>query len=211
MSTDKSTKKIAMSPKRLLHYSTTSAANSALGFISKYREYLETGELAPRVSPLLKRMDEKSLMPTSCLDLIREAVVAHLIARDTANFEAIQNATASHSAPKPWIAKIVDAAGITQMRVKENGEEVEMLQGFDTNSQANNWMIRRLALDSASEWHGEITHSPTQRIERMEYKDALGKFLRQGKKPVMHQPGKGSQKLSMGGKASQTRVSFSHG
>ena len=201
----------ALTPKLLLHYSTTSASNSAIGFINKYREYLETGELSPRVSPLLNRLDSKELLPTPCLDLIREAVVAHLIAKDVASFEASQNAPASHSAPKQWIAKVVDESGVIQTRIKENGEEVEMLQPFDKASDAMRWIDRRLALDSHFSFHGEIVHSPTQRIEMIEYRVALGRFYKQAKKPVMHQPGKGSQKLSFGGKVSQTRVSFSHG
>src|ERR1019366_8895727 len=97
-----------MTSKGFLFKSTTKAANSALGFIASHRHWLETGEACEAASPILRLIDEGTLMPTPGLEQLRCAVLSHMLLASANKAEAaIEEAQQESSAPqKQWHARI---------------------------------------------------------------------------------------------------------
>lgn len=205
MSNDKAR---TMTPKGFLHKTTTKAANSAGAFLAQYREYLTTGELAPVISPIIRRLDDKELLPTPALKLVQAAVMGHIIATDQAKTEeAIERANAP-AAVKTWVAFIKDAKGNICTRVNNDGEEEELTKSFEHPQEADRWVDRRL-FDGAPDWYGEVEGLGTHvHVERA---DAIARILKQPKGPAIHKKAVTTKTLGFGVKAHQTRASFSRG
>lgn len=197
-----------MSPKGFLHKCSTKAANSAVAFLSQYRSFLETGELAQRTSPILAKMDAGELYPTPALKEIQYAVMTHIIESDRAKLEAKVEAAqeGTHtSTRKSWMATIYNAAGEIQSRTKDDGEVEELVKGFDLSSDADRWVDRRL-FEGASDWYGEVTHTVIPNIcTRTERADAIARILKTKKGPVVQVKGKSTKTLGFGVKAKPTR------
>src|SRR6476660_953615 len=77
-----------ISPKMFLHKA--SQAKSAIAFIAAYREWMETGQIASALSPILARIDNKELFPTPGLLEIRNAVLVHHLTAEVQKAEAEQ-------------------------------------------------------------------------------------------------------------------------
>ena len=208
-----------MTSKGFLFKSTTKAANSALGFIASHRHWLETGEACEAASPILRLIDEGTLMPTPGLEQLRCAVLSHMLLASANKAEAaIEEAQQESSAPqKQWHARILDEAGnlvvLTQMvgeGLERVEEEKELEQSFDHAARASGWCDRRLEQGMPS-WHGEITHTPTGRVEIIMRADSLARILRQKKGAVTPRKSQSTQTLGFQVHAKQTRSTFSHG
>lgn len=210
-----------MSPRMFLHKSNTKAANSAIAFISAHRAWMETGEIAPITMPILKKLDAGELMPTPSLNMIRQAVLDHMLEAVTEKFEeSIVQETAVEDLPpevkepkvfsttKVWAARILDKNGNQVYRIDSKGEEVPVAMGFDKSQRALEWTDRRL-MENDSEFRGEVTHGPSGRIEVVVRGDAAARQYKVKKGPVMHKTSTSHQKLGFGVKAHQTRVTFS--
>lgn len=216
MSTDK--KERNMTPRGFLHKSNTKAGASASGFLAQYRSYLETGELAEVTSPILRKLDDKALMPTPALEAIKAVVLIHMIAKDAekAN-DSIQNpAKGSTARVKPWTSTIYNAKDEIQTRINDDGEEVELVASYDHPQDAERWVDRRL-FEGQSDWYGVCVHSTitingkplTTTISRG---DSIARLLKQKKGPVMQpQKGNGDGKLGFGAKVKESRCHFSKG
>lgn len=208
----------AMSLKGWLHKSSTKAANSAVGFLAQHRSFLETGEVAEFTSPILRQLDDGHLMPTPALELLKHAVLSHLILAETRKAERALDAQLAVSeegeAPSPaeksWRVAVYNDKNELQTKVNSKGEIEDLEQSFEASARASGWADRRL-FDGASDWHAAILHLPTGRIEIILRADAMARIMRQKKGPTCHTPGKGTQKLSFGTKVKETRVTFSHG
>lgn len=206
MSDQKKTRK--MTAKGFLHKTTTKAANSAAAFIAQYREYLTTGELAPKTSHIINQVDLGQLLPTPALKEIQNAVMAHIIESDTKKQEQAELAAQEPKTSKSWIATVYNAEGVVQSRIKDNGEEEDLIKGFDLSSDADRWCDRRL-FDGASDWHAEVVNASLNLITRIERNDSIARILKKKKGPTMYVKGKSTKSLGFGVKAKQTRVTFS--
>ncbi len=188
-----------MSPKGFLHKCSTKAANSALAFLTAHRQFLETGELYP--TPALKE--------------VQYAVMAHIIESDRnkleAKIEAAAQGGSSTGTRKPWVARILNEAGVVQTRTKEDGEVEDLVKGFDLSSDADRWCDRRL-FEGAPDWHGVVEHTVIPNISsRIERADSIARILKQPKGPTVQVRGKSTKTLGFGVKAKETRVTFSRG
>lgn len=215
----------AMTPKGFLHKTTTKAANSAFAFLSQYREYLTTGELAPRVSPILAKLDDERAvalaekkdtegLARNSLKEIAHAVMVHIIEADRNKMEqqqeAAQDAMTSGSASKPWTAIIVDEAGHVQTRINAKGEEEELSKSFEHSSDADRWTDRRL-FEGATDWHGEVSHATLKTVVVIERQDAIARILKKPKGPTVQVKGKSTKSLGFEHKAKENRFYFSRG
>lgn len=200
-----------MSPKGFLHKTTTKAANSAAAFLSQYREYLVTGELAPITSPIIHKLDTGALLPTPALREISHAVMMHIIESDKQKMEkAIEAAVEEPKQPKHWIARICDAQGNICTRVNSDGEEEELVKEFDMGQDADRWVDLRL-FDGCPDWYGTVDHTmaPIQNI--ILRADAIARILKVKKGPAIQQKGMSTRNLGFGVKVKESRASFSRG
>jgi hypothetical protein len=199
-----------MTPKGFLHKTTTKAANSAAAFLASYREYLTTGELAPVASPIIRKLDEGTILPTPALKEIQSVVMAHIIASDQAKVEHAIEEAQQPKKTKPWIASVLDAAGNICTRVNSEGETEDLVKSFDLAQEADRWVDRRL-FEGASDWYGQVKHA-TMNVETfIQRNDAIARILKQPKGAVMHQKAVSTKTLGFGVKAKQDRSSFSRG
>ena len=198
-----------MTPKGFLHKTTTKAANSAIAFLAQYREYLTTGEIASKTSPILARVDAGELLPTPALKEIQYAVMSHIIEADTAKAEAVVEPGTGGGTRKPWRTTIYDAAGVVQTRITTKGEEEDLIKGFDLSADADRWADRRL-FEGTHGWYAIVEHTIIPNISsRIERGDSMARILRKPKGPTVAVKGKSTKTLGFGVKAKQTRVTFS--
>lgn len=209
-----------MTDKLFLHRSTQKPANSAKAFIEAHREFLMSGTLRPLTEPLLVKLDAGESLPTPTLDQIRSAVLQHMLdAEVNQGIQKIQQqqngGSGEHSTSKGYLATIYDSNGNVCTLPNSEGEEKDLVKGFDDGEHAKDWVDRRL-VEGKPDWHGEIVSTriliggePWYAI--VERSDSIARILRKKKLPVMYQRGKSTKSLSFGVKAKQDRASFSKG
>jgi hypothetical protein len=201
-----------MTEKGFLHKSNGKIAADA--FLAQHRAWLETGELAMVTTPILRKLDDKEVLPTPALDEIRTVVFNHMIAKAAAKAEdsILNPKTGGRSAaPKNWVSKILNEKGEIQTRVTEKGETEELEKGFDLSSDADRWSDRRL-VECSSDCYAVVSHSmmPIETIIRRD--DAMSRIFKIAKGPSMKaQPKGGSGRLSFGVKVKEDRARFSSG
>jgi hypothetical protein len=202
-----------MTPKGFLHKTTTKAANSAGAFLAQYREYLTTGELAPVMAPIIRKLDDQELLPTPALKLVQAAVMGHIIASDLAKTEEAIERASEPKATKTWTCRILDAKGelvhVNGARLEDGSyEQLPLEQSFEHAQRADGWVDRRL-FEGAPDWYGEVDGLGTHvHVERA---DSIARILKQPKGPAIHQKAVTTKTLGFGVKAHQTRASFSRG
>lgn len=203
------TKERKMSPKGFLAKTQTKAANSAIAFLAQYREYLVTGEVKDKTSPIIAKVDAGELLPTPALKEIQYAVMTHIIEADSAKADKVVEGGGKTGTRKPWRTTIYDAAGVVQTKLNSKGEEEDLIQGFELSQRANEWGDRRL-FEGTHGWYAIVEHTVIPNISsRIERGDAMARILKQPKGPAIHQKGKSTKTLGFGVKAKQTRVTFS--
>jgi len=215
------TKERKMTAKGFLAKTNTKAANSALAFLSQYREYLLTGELSAKAGPILSKLDtdraealsqkrDTSVMAAEALREIQYAVMSHIIESDVVKADKVAE-PAPRQSKNPWRTTIYNAEGEVQTRVTEKGEVEDLVKGFDLGQRANEWADRRL-FDGASDWYAIVQHTVLANVfTRIERSDSIARILKQPKGPAIQQKGKSTKTLGFGVKAKETRVSFSRG
>ena len=214
-----------MTPKGFLAKTNTKAAGSALAFITQYREYMVTSELAPKVAPILVKLDadraaalaqkkDTSVLAAAALKEVQNAVMTHIIESDTKKHEesmvAAEKEAATPSANKNWVATIYNGAGEVCTRITNQGDEEQLIKSFDLAQDADRWADRRL-FDGAAGWYAEVNHAERPIHTRIERDDAMARLLRKPKGPTVHTKGQSTKSLSWGAKVKETRVSFSRG
>ena len=199
-----------MTAKGFLHKTTTKAANSAAAFLASYREYLTTGELAPVASPIIRKMDEGTILPTPALKEIQSVVMAHIIASDQAKVEHAIEVSQEPKKTKNWVVQILDVEGNICTRINAKGEEEELVKSFDKSQEADGWADRRL-FEGASDWYATVDHATMNVHSIIQRSDSIARILRQPKGPAMHQAAVSTKTLGFGVKAKQDRASFSRG
>jgi hypothetical protein len=198
-----------MSPKGFLRKATS--AKSALGFLDQYRSYMTTGELSSVLSPIVAKVDSGELMPTPAVSLISHAVMAHIIAIDTAKAEkAIEAQEAGPTSNKPWLFTVFDSNDVVQTRINNQGDEEDLVKGFDDASTGDRWMDRCL-VDGAPNWYGVCEHTSMKVCTIILRADALARILRAKKTAVVHTKGKSTKRLGFQMVCHESRARFSDG
>lgn len=199
-----------MTPKGFLAKTQTKAANSAIAFLAQYREYLTTGEIKDRTSPIIAKVDAGELLPTPALREIQYAVMEHIIKADENKLnQQLAGGGGGGGTRKSWRCTVYDAAGNVMTRTKTDGEEEELIKGFDLSSDADRWADRRL-FEGTHGWYAEVEHTVIPNVKsRIERGDAMARILKKPKGPTVQVKGKSTKTLGFGVKAKQTRVTFS--
>ena len=199
-----------MTPKGFLHKATTKAANNATAFLAAHRQWLETGELAPLTSPILRKLDERDMMPTPALEEIKNVVLCHFLAQETKKAEDQMAKASEPKVQKAYIATIYDAKGNVATVLTEEKEEKELRQSFDMAQDAERWCDRRL-FDGAPDWHGTVESTKGLPPIHVLREDAIARILKQPKGPAVHTKGVSTKKLGFGVKAKGDHFHFSKG
>ncbi len=229
-----------MSAKGFLHKS-NSAKVSASAFLLAHREWLTTGDLGNVTTPILVKLEtdkaeliaakkDTEIVAAVALEEIRVVVLNHMLVKSITEAEDKLKEQAERVArgesptpskprvPKSWEASIYNAKGEMQFRANSStGELEELSKGFDSSSDADGWVDRRL-FEGASDWYSEIVSTKIisqktglalkQTILR---DDAIARILRKPKGAAMHKSAKSTNSLGFGVKAKQDRASFSRG
>jgi len=198
-----------MTVRGFLAKTNSKAATSASAFISQYRDYLTTGELAPLTAPIVAKVESGTLMPTPALAEIQNAVLTHMILLANKELEATEGKVIIPS-KKVWKAKILDGRGNICVRIKENGEAEELDRSFEHASEADRWVDRNL-VECGSDCHGEIDHATMNIHTIVLRQDAMARVFKAKKGPTIHHKSKTTATLGFGVKCSQDRASFSKG
>jgi hypothetical protein len=212
-----------ISVKMWLRRSQSKAAASALGFLSKYREWLQTSEVAHIAAPILTQIDAGTLLPTPALELLKTAISTYHNEKTVAEVEAKLAAKSADVAEgesngesgaiKNWQATVYDPKGNVVIVSWETAEGIRtkaLDESFNLNQRATGWADRRLFEDCSPGSYAIITHIPTGATETIQRGDAYARILRSGKRPAVRSGSKGNS-LGFQTKAHQTRVSFSAG
>lgn len=200
----------SMSPKGFLHKTTLKAANSAIGFLAAYKEYLLKGEVSYATAEIMEKVDSGELLPTPALAEIKQVVLAHIIESDRIKAEeSIEKSQNPSDNGKPFIAIIFDSTGSVCTRVKDDGEVEELVKRFDLPQQAERWIDRRL-FDGCVDWEGEI-HNHGKLYDAIARLDSIARILKKPGRPALKAQKRSTSRLGFGVKASQDRSHFSHG
>lgn len=212
-----------MSAKGFLYKATTKAANSAIGFLAAHRRWLENGEAAEVASPILRMLDEGQLLPTPALELIKHAVMTHMIqaAANAAEQKILAQQEQEGQGPgaprKDWMARVFDSKGHLCTRINAKGEVEDLEQTFDQASAADRWCDRRL-FEGASDWYAVVEHTKIMRSDGsgpistiILRGDAIARILKMPKGPTVHRKGQSTPRLGFGVKCKESRASFSRG
>lgn len=203
----------AMTPKGFIKKSGGNV--SALAFILAQREWLVTGELCELTSPLLAQLDAKEILPTPCLESLRAIVMGYQLSKDTRIAEAKTDGNVRKGKKEhDFIATIYNSVGVIQTRTNDQGEDVDLVQGFDSPSVASHWCDLRL-IDGAPDWFGVVIHTKMIDKETEEpmsaivlRNDAIGRAFRAKRGAVMAKKPTQS-KLSWGAKVKNFTCHFS--
>lgn len=216
MSNDK--KERVMTPKGFLHKTTTKAAASATAFLSQYREWLTTGEVAIVTAPILAKLDSKELMPTPALSEIINAVYTHMVVSEIRKGEEAmaKREAGPQSKPKNWIATVYDKNGNVATRVNPKGEVEELTKSFDMGQDADRWADRRLVEGEpdciAVIQHATILNRHGEPLSQTVLRgDAMARAFKVAGGPVMRKTGGTTSSLSFRPKAHNDVSKFSHG
>lgn len=209
------TKERKMSHKGFLHKLNT-GSHSADGFLNQHRVWLETGDLASVVSPILAQMDRKEIMPTPALASIATIVLHHMMAEEIRKGEEAMDRQAKEPGKtRPWMASIYNEAGELQTRKTPDGEDKGLQETFNKASEADRWADRRL-FEGKDGWHAIVSHTViTIKGEPLFTKiirgDAIARILKRPRGAVNKSRPKSTNTLGFGVKASQSRARFSAG
>lgn len=189
-----------------------SQTKNAVGFIQQYRRWLETGELASIVSPILRKIDDKALFPTPGLLEIQNAVLVHYLSMEVQKQEILQaKRIVVANTPKPnknYFAVVLDA----------NGNEMSYEpQFFQHDTAAIHWVDLRLVKEAPG-CYGEVSNvamfdrEGNPLIIYVERDDSLHRLFRKKKSPVVQRKSMGlSKPLGNQMRCKQDRQSFSRG
>lgn len=203
-------KERAMTPKWFLSKVSTKAANNATAFIAAHRAWLETGELASLASPILRKLDEKEVLPTPALDAIFQVAFDHVQEAEKNKGEAALARANEPKVQKAYVAAIYDAKGNIVTYINDDGEEKEMIQSFDMSQDGERWCDRRL-FDGAPDWHGEVVSTKGLPPIHVLREDSIARILKKPKGPAVHTKGVSTKSLGFGVKAKGDHFHFSKG
>jgi hypothetical protein len=181
-----------------------------MGFLRQYREYLTTGEVAEKTSPIIAKYEAGELPASPALKEIQFAVMTHIIEADKNKLEA-GLAGGKTGTRKSWRATVYLPDGTVATRTNAKGEVEDLVKGFDLSQRASEWGDRRL-FEGTHGWYAIVEHTTIPNISsRIERGDAVARILKQPKGPVVQVKSKSTKTLGFGVKVKKTRASFSRG
>lgn len=198
-----------LSPRGFLNKTNTKAAASAAAFISQYRDWLVSGEIAPLTSPILAKLDAGDILPTPCLKEIQNAVLGHIIAVDLHKAEKSME-TPLPGTQKNFLCMILDENNVICTRTKENGEEENLVKGFDSEMDGGRWLDRRL-YEGKPTWHGQLEDTRSSYAKIVLRDDSIARLLKHKKGPAVYRKGVSTKTLGWQPKCKQDRATFSKG
>jgi hypothetical protein len=200
-----------MTIKGFLAKTQTKAANSAGAFLSQYRDWLETGELAQFTSPILAKMDAKEILPTPALKEITGVVFAHMMAGESLKADKSVAKSNEPKEEKPCEATLYTLKG--EVAVDSEGKPIQ--QGFHLSQQAERWLDRRLVENPTCT--GKIVHTKVKdrmgncQVTEVTREAAFGRVYKERGMAAHKKTGVSMSKLGFGVKAKNDRFHFSHG
>lgn len=178
---------------------------NAREFLTTHKQFLLVNVCAS--APVLSDMENGLILPTPALEKVRgfafQAFLDGEIAKAEKMNEPRESKTMDH------VVTIYDASGKVLTRIDEDGDEKELVKGFDLGQRGSEWADRRL-FEQESGAYAIIVHavgSPS-RIER---DDAIARIFKKGPGQSCRKNAKAPGRLSFGVKAVQSRASFSGG
>jgi hypothetical protein len=159
-----------MTEKGFLHKS--SGRISAVAFLQAHREYLESGSLADFTSPILHQLDIGSIMPNMALSELRQAVLQHLLSR-----QSQMSHTSSPRITKPYTGTIYDGDGNV---IEDNGKR--FIKGFDNSTETQRWCDKRL-YGGAHHWYATVENNKGS-VYQIQRNDAIARVLQESRGPV---------------------------
>lgn len=217
--TKKERKAPTMGPRGWLNRSLhLSGKQTAEGFITLHRSFLEQGELASILSPVLAAFDSGELLPTPALSAMQNLVMGFVVESEVkAGEEAMARAQESPGTNKPWKGTIFDADGqIAIVHDEETGKDKPMTAGFEYVQRAEGWVNNRL-FDSPPGWYGVVESTVitlrdgSHLSSRIEHTAAVTALTPKAKHPFVKNTGSKSSRLSFGVHAKPSHSSFSRG
>ena len=198
----------SMSPKGFLHKTTTKAAASASAFLSTYREWLTTGEIAAVTSPIIAKLDANEILPTPCLEEVKAAVFNHMIAADRLKAEASIEKEQAPKKTKPHVGTIYEETGAIATRINNEGEVEELIKSFDMPQDCQRWIDRRL-VEAAPRSYATMDHVKTAQQETISRDAAHERIFKEKRGPVIKSVSKSTPRLGFGVKAHPSKSTFS--
>ena len=191
-----------MTLKGFLHKAQGKAANSAMAFIAAHKEFILTGELGALTGPILIRLDNREIMPTPALSEIKTIVLSYMLAQQVLN---VPKDPKDPKAPKEPKAPTKQYTG----EVYDLNKTVMYNQDFDAHIRAQDWVERRLVLDSSNGWTGKVIDNCNLRETIIDRNVSFQKILKGPKSPSMKKVGGGDGKWRM--RAVGDHCNFSRG
>jgi hypothetical protein len=186
----------------------TSTNLTAAGFLSQYREYLSTGEVANLASPILAQIDGGQLTAEVGLEQITGAVFAHMLNASVLAAEAklaADNSDEPTPSNKNYITKLFAGNG-----AELKSEEFNLPQ--DAERAGERWL-----LNSTTDCYVQVeslklkTKSGQPFITTITREDAFANQYRTKKGAVTKGKPVSSGKLGFGVRVKQDHCHFSHG
>jgi len=187
---------------------------SAAAFLAEHREFLLTGEVSQVAAPILRKLDEKALLPTPALEAITKAVYDHWQQAEIAKGEKAMNREPAK--PKNWVVTVYDRNGRVETRVNAKGESEDLIQGFELSQDADRWADRRLVEGSpdcyAVVQHSTMTTKDGDPLATVVMRgDAIERAFRAPKGAAMRKVGGSTSALSFRPTVKNHVSKFSHG
>ena len=145
-------------PKMFLSYASRTT-KTAEGFLQAYEQFLTTGELASKTSPVLAQVKGKGVTPEIGLQTIKNICTMHILKKDELAAEQAlmnNNGMGTPKSDKPITATIYLANGEVATHMV-GGEEKPLVAHFDHPQNAERWMWNKLDA-GGTDWYGEAIH-----------------------------------------------------
>lgn len=199
-------------PKMFLSYSSRTS-KTAEGFLQAYEDFITTGELSAKTSPVLSQVNRRDISPEIGLTTIRNICSMHVLKLDELSVEnALMNGGRTTKSDKPITATIYTVDGEVATHLVD-GEQKPLISHHLHPQEGERWCWNKLNAGE-HDWYAEVVchkvivigHPMTIKIT---YEDALRALRKVTKVPYLH-----TNKVSAGKPKMKVRAksqSFSHG
>jgi hypothetical protein len=170
------------------------AKENPLLFIGQFSELLQSS-LNKKCSPIINQLKENKISPNIGLEMIRKIVFEDMLE------QAIEVKPQSESvSTSKYVAEILNKENSVEVEIN-NGKEIPLRKNCASSNEAESWINRKLAMNSAEGWKGRITSSFVNKegkpfvtfIERI---NAFASFSGRKKSPAMKRMSKRSAPLT---------------
>jgi hypothetical protein len=170
------------------------AKQNPLLIINQFPELLQSS-LNEKCSPIINQLKGNKILPNVGLEMIRKIVFEDMLE------QAIEIKPQSESkTTSKYVAEILNKENSVEVEIS-NGKEIPLRKNCHSSNEAESWINRKLAMNSAEGWRGKITSSFLNKdgqpfvtfIERI---SAFATFSGRKKSPAMKRMSKHSAPLT---------------